>query len=83
MATPPVTGRVMVTVKADSKEKAIEIGRSLTNFQLDESQDPLSFVDGEWIIFGTATGGDITSGGSPVTADPEDTFTTQKDDDQK
>ena len=49
----------MVTIKASSMEDAKAIGRGLTNFTFDESQDPLSFIPGEWIIFGTATGGDI------------------------
>jgi hypothetical protein len=70
----------MVTIKASSKEDAKDIGRKLTNFTLDESQDPISFTPGEWIIFGTATGGEIKVGDDTVTTDPDNEMTTQDDD---
>lgn len=70
----------MVTIKASSMEDAKAIGRGLTNFTFDESQDPLSFIPGEWIIFGTATGGDIKGGDDTVAIEPENEMTTQKDD---
>jgi hypothetical protein len=50
-----MTQRVMVTVKADSADKAKEIGRKLDGFTLDESQEPISFTNGEYLIFGEAT----------------------------
>jgi len=69
----------MVTIKASSMEDAKAIGRKLTNFTFDESQDPISFTPGEWIIFGTATGGDIKIGDDSVATDPEHEVTTQND----
>jgi len=50
-----MTQRVMVTVKADSADQAKEIGRNLDGFTLDESQEPISFTPGEFLIFGEAT----------------------------
>lgn len=47
--------RVMVTVRADSADAAKEIGRKLNGFTLDESQEPISFTPGEFLIFGEGT----------------------------
>lgn len=82
MSQPTPTGRVMVTIKAGSMEDAKAIGRRLTNFTFDESQDPISFTPGEWIIFGTATGGEIKDGDDTAQTDPEHDATTQDDDDK-
>lgn len=77
MTTP--IGRVMVTITATSMEDAKSIGRLLTNFTLDESQDPLKFLSDRWIIFGTAVGGEVKNGDESVTVEPDREMTTQED----
>lgn len=77
-----MTTRVMVTIKASSMEDAKAKARTLTNFTLDETQDPVSFVDGEWLVFGSTSGGDVKDGNDIVPTEPDHEMTTQDDDDQ-
>lgn len=53
---PQTTGRVMVTIKAASKQAAIDYARKLKNFELDETADPVDMHNGTYVVFGRVTG---------------------------
>ncbi len=53
---PHYTGSVLVQVRAASAKEAMEFGRKLKNFKLDESYGPIEMGSGTWLIKGTASG---------------------------
>lgn len=53
---PQTTGNVLVTIKAASKEAALEYARKLKNFVLDEAYGAIEMGNGEYLVRGRVVG---------------------------